>query len=85
MFVFGTVAVLLTVIFILGLSSERNRQLNFQKTDPPLTDDEFVKRCGARTNPEIALKVRDIISLQLGIAREHIYPEHRFVEDLHAD
>ncbi len=50
-----------------------------------LTDDEFLARCRPGTRPEVALKVRKIVSEQLFIPVEQIYPEDRFVEDLGAD
>lgn len=50
-----------------------------------LSDEEFVARCPPGTRREVALKVRAIVSEQLGIPEEQIHPEHRFVEDLKAD
>lgn len=52
---------------------------------PPLTDEQFLARCRPGTRPEVALKVRKIISEQLFIPVEQIYPEDRIVEDLGAD
>lgn len=52
---------------------------------PSLTDEEFLARCRPGTRPEVALKVRKIVSEQLFIPVEQIYPEDRFVEDLGAD
>ena len=75
----------LAAVFALGCILERQRRIEIRKKFPPLTDDEFVKRCGLGTDPEVALKVRGIISEQLNIPREEIYPEHRFIDDLHAD
>lgn len=51
----------------------------------PISDDEFLARCKPGTDPEVALKVRAIISEQLGIPANEIHPEHRFIEDLGAD
>jgi len=36
-------------------------------------------------DPEIALRVRDIVAEQLDVPREEVHPESRFVEDLRAD
>ena len=52
---------------------------------PPISDDEFMDRCEPGTSREVALKVRRIISKQLGVPYEQVYPEHRLVEDLGAD
>lgn len=48
----------------------------------PLSDEEFLSRCSPGVRPETALKVRAILSDQLGIPVEQIHPEHRFIEDL---
>ena len=55
---------------------------NFAKKWPPISDKEFVLRCKPGTNPETALKVRRIVSEQLGIPYDHVYPEQHFVNDL---
>ena len=52
---------------------------------PPISDDEFIARCGPGTNPEVALKVRKIVADRLGVDYERVYPSSRFVEDLGAD
>ena len=52
---------------------------------PPISEDEFIRRCSPGVNRERALKVRRIISEQLGVEYERIYPEQRFVEDLKCD
>ena len=50
-----------------------------------ISDVEFVRRCSPGTSKEVALKVRRIVSEQLGVPYEKIHPEHRLVEDLGAD
>ena len=50
-----------------------------------ISDEEFLRRCSPGTSKEVALKVRRIVSEQLGVPYEKIHPEHRFVEDLGAD
>lgn len=52
---------------------------------PPIDDDEFMDRCKPGTNREIALKVRRIVSEQLGIEYDRVYPEQNFVDDLGCD
>ena len=76
MVVFALVVVLLMVVW------ERLKLRAFERKWPPLSDDEFLARCSPGTNPQRALRVRRIISEQLGVPYEHIYPEQRFVEDL---
>jgi len=51
---------------------------------PPISDDEFIRRCPTGVNRERALKVRRIVSQQLGVDYDRVYPEQRFVEDLGA-
>lgn len=52
---------------------------------PPITEDEFMRRCSPGANRERALRVRRIISEQLGVDYDKVYPEQRFVEDLGCD
>ena len=56
-----------------------------RKKWPPISEDEFIRRCSPGVNRERALKVRRIISQQLGVEYDRIYPEQRFVEDLKCD
>lgn len=76
--------ILIVTVACVGFYRDRQQRIEFRMKFPPLTDEEFVQRCGPGTNPEVALKVRDIISSSLGIEPEEIYPEHRFVDDLDA-
>lgn len=64
---------------------DRNRQHQFQLQFPPIDEDEFLRRCGPGVNAAIALRVRRIISEQLNVEYERVYPEHRLVEDLGCD
>ena len=52
---------------------------------PPISEDEFIQRCSPGVNRERALKVRRIISEQLGVDYDRVYPEQKFVEDLGCD
>ena len=49
---------------------------------PPISDDEFVAKCKPGTSRETALKVRRIVSEQLGVDYERLHPEQEFVRDL---
>lgn len=57
----------------------------FHDRFPPISDADFMARCLAGTRPEIALKVRRIISDCLGVEYERISPESRLHQDLGAD
>lgn len=76
----GMIAVLL--VFILWAKRWRGA---FNERFPPISDAEFVARCSSGTNPRIALKVRRIVSENLGVDYERIYPSTRFIDDLGAD
>lgn len=56
-----------------------------KKKWPPISEDEFIRRCSPGVDRERALKVRRIISEQLGVDYDRVYPEQRFVEDLGCD
>jgi len=61
---------------------DRVNRIAFERRFPPISDDEFMARCKPGTNREIALTVRRIVSTQLGVDYERIYPESLFVNDL---
>ena len=69
------------VAIVWGIKSNRD----FKRRWPAISDDEFVARCTPGTNPQVALRVRRIISEQLGIPYEHVHPDQSFVDDLNAD
>lgn len=52
---------------------------------PPISEEEFLRRCSPGVDRERALKVRRIISNHLGVDYDRVYPEQRFVEDLGCD
>ena len=52
---------------------------------PPISEDEFIRRCSPGVDRARALKVRRIISEQLGVDYDRVYPEQRFIEDLGCD
>lgn len=75
------VGVLLLVFLLSGVFSEHNG-VCFKAKWPAIDDDEFVRRCPPGTSREVALKVRRIVSEQLGVPYDHVYPEQNFVDDL---
>jgi len=54
----------------------------FKERWPPISEEEFVRRCSPGVDRECALKARRIISDQLGVDYDRIYPEQDFAEDL---
>ena len=61
---------------------ECRRRARFNELFPPIDDTEFVRRCGPGIRPDVALRVRRIVSDQLGVDYDRIYPEQSFVNDL---
>ena len=55
---------------------------SFKERWPAISEEEFVAKCKPGTNPQTALRVRRIVSEQLGVPYEHIHPEQHFVDDL---
>ena len=76
---------LITLAVITVIAASYIQTNGWQDKWPPIDDDEFMARCTPGTNREVALKVRKIISKQLGIDYNRVYPEQRFVEDLKCD
>ncbi|TWU55341.1 acyl carrier protein [Rubripirellula reticaptiva] len=62
-------------------------KVRFPSSDlwPPISEDEFIRRCSPGVDRGRALKVRRIISEQLGVDYDRVYPGQRFVEDLGCD
>lgn len=74
----GVAIVLILAVLFLQRSGERG----FREKWPAISDEEFLKRCPDGVSPEVALRVRRIISEQLNIPYAEIHPDQRFVEDL---
>lgn len=81
------VAFLVIVLAVCFLCEHREceRLKTFGEDFPPISDEEFLARCTPGTNPRIALKVRKIVSEQLSVEYDRVYPSSRFIEDLRAD
>ncbi|MDC0262173.1 hypothetical protein OAK47_03015 [Planctomycetaceae bacterium] len=78
--------ILIVVLVLLGyLWTEEQSHQDFDEQWPSIDDDEFLRRCAADTPPQIALGVRRIVSEQLSIPYQQIYPEQNFIDDLKAD
>ena len=76
--------VVLAVVLILIVMAKRERAA-FKKRFPPISDAEFLALCKPGIDPEVALKVRRIISKHFAIDYECVYPSSRFIEDFGAD
>jgi hypothetical protein len=63
---------------------EIRRRAAFRERFSPISDAEFLRRCPPDTNPDIALRVRRIVSDALAVEYERIYPSSRLMEDLGA-
>ena len=73
--------VILLVLFVIAFFSMVQSKRWYEKW-PAIDDEEFLARCPAGTNREVALKVRRIVAEQTGVEYEHVYPEQSFVDDL---
>ena len=73
--------VILLVLFVTAFFSMAQSKRWYEKW-PAIDDEEFLARCPAGTNREVALKVRRIVAEQTGVEYEHVYPEQSFVDDL---
>lgn len=76
-------AVVVAALFVI-ISEQRDREA-FNACWPPISDDEFIAACPPGTDRYIALKVRRIVSEQLGLEYSRLHPAMRFVEDLGLD
>lgn len=73
--------VILLVLFVIAFFSMAQSKRWYEKW-PAIDDEEFLARCPAGTNREVALKVRRIVAEQTGVEHEHVYPDQSFVDDL---
>jgi len=87
----ASLAVLITLFvisYIYGQSRSRKRAVKndlpvkLRRDLPPIDDEEFLLRCPKGTDPEAALKVRRIVSVQLGVEYERLYPTKRILDGL---
>ena len=78
------VGLVLLVVAVVVIASHIQTR-GWQEKWPPIDEDEFMARCPPGTDRVVALKVRRIISEQLGVDYNRVYPEQRFVEDLGCD
>jgi hypothetical protein len=72
-------------VLIACLADAKRDRRDFSQQFPPISDEEFLARCAPGTSPEVALKVRRIVSEMLAVEYEQVRPSTRFIEDLGAD
>lgn len=77
------IAVIAIAILFFVICEQRDREA-FTKNWPPITDEEFIAALPPGTDRFVALRVRRIVSEQLGIEYARLHPAMRFVEDLGA-
>lgn len=70
-----------SVLLLIGALA-RTSAANWNKRWPRISDDEFVAKCATGTDRDTALRVRRIVSEQLGIDYDRIHPDQVFVSDL---
>jgi len=70
------------IVFVIVMLLTIREERKFNQKWPPIDDDEFLRRCPRGTDRDTALKVRAIISEQLGVDYDRIYPGQSFVQDL---
>ena len=73
--------VILLVLFVIAFFSMAQSKRWYEKW-PAIDDEEFLLRCPKGTNPENALKIRRIVSVQLGVEYERLYPTKKILEGL---
>lgn len=79
------IVLLILSVAVAMIVCARRSVAKFNERFPPITDDEFVQRCGPDVKRDVALRVRRIVSEQLGMAYERVSPEQSFVHDLGCD
>ena len=78
---YGFYIAIVVVIVLLAFAAD-NSTIELDKKWTPIDDDEFMRRCPEGTDRDTALKVRRIVSEQLGVDYDRIYPEQNFRRDL---
>lgn len=81
---FGVKVIAMGACVIIAIVScaivEYRRMKRFREKYPPISDDEFMAKLPPGTSRDVALRVRDIVSIQLGVDRERIHPDSKFVD-----
>jgi hypothetical protein len=88
----GLLAAFVLLIFAVGYflivivwpRQAKRWQESFNSRFPAISDAEFIARCSPGTNPEVALRVRQVLAESIGVECERIYPSSRLIQDLDA-
>jgi hypothetical protein len=73
------------IALVICIVLAKKDQAAFEARFPPLTDAEFVARCGPGVSPAVALRIRRVLADALNIEYERIHPSSRIVQDLGAE
>ena len=82
----GTILQILSVIEVLLWAIRKVSEAHWRAVQqyldahPPMSDEEFLSQCSPGVSPEIALRVRAIVSESLGIDYERVYPHTNVVD-----
>lgn len=63
----------------------RRGRASFEERFPPISDAEFLALCKPGTDPEVALKIRQMVAEYFAIEYDRVHPAMTFVEDIGAD
>ena len=74
------VLLLIAVVVVVVEMCSETSIANFEKKYPPISDEEFLSRCGEGVNAEVALKARRIVANQTQIDYERITPDMTFLD-----
>ncbi|MFK7818027.1 MAG: hypothetical protein AB8G99_04880 [Planctomycetaceae bacterium] len=72
-------------VTLFAMIAHHLQQVTRAEEFPPISDEEYLRRCGPEIPSEVALGVRQVLSDALGVDEATIYPEHRLIEDLGAE
>jgi hypothetical protein len=73
----------LLMILISILRNESARlDREFLERFPPISDEEFLELCSPGVNPDIALRVRQMVAEAFGVNYYCVYPSTNFAEDI---
>ena len=81
----GVGALFMACVFSPSTRRMQEAYASFLERFPPISDEQFLRRCAPGTRPEVALGVRRILAESLGVEYEHIHPSCRLVADLGAE
>ena len=78
----NTISMLAILVFIVGMlyiAEQFFRNEHYSK-QPEMSDDEFMNQLPEGTSRDVAMRVRTIVSEQMGVPRDRVYPDSKFSE-----